>query len=36
VIPMPGGGRSLNLAMSAAIASGEAMRQLARRQGSSP
>jgi len=28
-IPMPGGGRSLNLAMSVAIASGETMRQLA-------
>lgn len=27
LIPMPGGGRSLNLAMSAAIAAGEAMRQ---------
>ena len=29
LIPMPGGGRSLNLAMSAAMAAGEAMRQLA-------
>ncbi len=29
-IPMPGGGRSLNLAMSTAIAAGEAMRQLFR------
>ena len=28
VIPMPGGGRSLNLAMSAAMAAGEAARQL--------
>ncbi|MBO6901542.1 MAG: tRNA (cytidine(34)-2'-O)-methyltransferase [Rhizobiaceae bacterium] len=28
VIPMPGGGRSLNLALSAAMAAGEAMRQL--------
>lgn len=28
LIPMPGGGRSLNLAMSAAMAAGEAMRQL--------
>ncbi len=28
VIPMPGGGRSLNLAVSAAMAAGEAMRQL--------
>lgn len=28
LIPMPGGGRSLNLAMSAAIAAGEAMRQM--------
>ncbi|WP_157017012.1 tRNA (cytidine(34)-2'-O)-methyltransferase [Mesorhizobium xinjiangense] len=28
VIPMPGGGRSLNLAMSAAMAAGEAVRQL--------
>lgn len=27
-IPMPGGGRSLNLAMSAAMAAGEALRQL--------
>jgi len=27
-IPMPGGGRSLNLALSAAMAAGEAMRQL--------
>jgi len=27
-IPMPGGGRSLNLAMSTAMAAGEAMRQL--------
>jgi tRNA (cytidine/uridine-2'-O-)-methyltransferase len=27
-IPMPGGGRSLNLAVSAAMAAGEAMRQL--------
>ncbi len=27
-IPMPGGGRSLNLAVSAAIAAGEAARQL--------
>ena len=27
LIPMPGGGRSLNLAMSAAMAAGEAMRQ---------
>ncbi len=29
VIPMPGGGRSLNLALSAAMAAGEAMRQAA-------
>ena len=29
LIPMPGGGRSLNLAMSAAMAAGEASRQLA-------
>lgn len=28
LIPMPGGGRSLNLAMSAAMAAGEAMRQI--------
>lgn len=28
-IPMPGGGRSLNLAMAVAIGAGEAMRQLA-------
>lgn len=28
LIPMPGGGRSLNLALSAAMAAGEAMRQL--------
>jgi len=28
-IPMPGNGRSLNLAMAAAMAAGEAMRQLA-------
>ncbi|MCG6114534.1 MAG: tRNA (cytidine(34)-2'-O)-methyltransferase [Mesorhizobium sp.] len=34
VIPMPGGGRSLNLAMSAAMAAGEAMRQLSPRHGS--
>lgn len=27
-IPMPGGGRSLNLAMAVAMASGEAMRQI--------
>lgn len=27
-IPMPGGGRSLNLALSAAMAAGEAMRQI--------
>jgi tRNA (cytidine/uridine-2'-O-)-methyltransferase len=27
-IPMPGGGRSLNLALSVAMATGEAMRQL--------
>lgn len=27
-IPMPGGGRSLNLAMSAAMAAGEALRQM--------
>lgn len=27
-IPMPGGGRSLNIAVAAAMASGEAMRQL--------
>lgn len=29
-IPMPGGGRSLNLAMAVAMAAGEAMRQFAR------
>lgn len=29
LIPMPGGGRSLNLALAAAIAVGEAMRQTA-------
>ena len=29
LIPMPGGGRSLNLALAAAMAAGEAMRQLA-------
>lgn len=29
LIPMPGGGRSLNVAMSAAMAVGEAIRQLA-------
>lgn len=28
LIPMPGGGRSLNVALAAAIAAGEAMRQL--------
>jgi len=28
LIPMPGGGRSLNLALAAAMVSGEAMRQL--------
>jgi len=28
LIPMPGGGRSLNVAMSVAMATGEAMRQL--------
>ncbi|WP_442582625.1 tRNA (cytidine(34)-2'-O)-methyltransferase [Mesorhizobium sp. ASY16-5R] len=28
LIPMPGGGRSLNLALSAAMAAGEAMRQI--------
>lgn len=28
IIPMPGGGRSLNLALSVAMAAGEAMRQL--------
>lgn len=28
LIPMPGGGRSLNVAMAAAMVSGEAMRQL--------
>ena len=28
IIPMPGGGRSLNVAMSAGIAVGEALRQL--------
>ena len=30
-IPMPGGGRSLNLAMAAAMAAGEAMRQVGER-----
>ncbi|MDQ6436754.1 TrmH family RNA methyltransferase [Mesorhizobium sp. LHD-90] len=29
LIPMPGGGRSLNLALAAAMAAGEAMRQVA-------
>jgi tRNA (cytidine/uridine-2'-O-)-methyltransferase len=29
IIPMPGGGRSLNLALAAAMAAGEAARQLA-------
>ncbi|MEX0956510.1 MAG: tRNA (cytidine(34)-2'-O)-methyltransferase [Rhizobiaceae bacterium] len=29
IIPMPGGGRSLNLALAAAMAAGEATRQLA-------
>lgn len=29
IIPMPGGGRSLNLALAAAMAAGEAMRRLA-------
>ena len=29
LIPMPGGGRSLNVALAAAMAAGEAMRQLA-------
>ncbi len=29
LIPMPGGGRSLNVALATAMASGEAMRQLA-------
>jgi tRNA (cytidine/uridine-2'-O-)-methyltransferase len=29
-IPMPGGGRSLNVALAAAMAAGEAMRQIAR------
>ena len=28
LVPMPGGGRSLNVALSAAMAAGEAMRQL--------
>ena len=28
VVPMPGGGRSLNVALAAAMAAGEAMRQL--------
>ena len=28
LIPMPGGGRSLNVAMSVAIAAGEAIRQI--------
>jgi tRNA (cytidine/uridine-2'-O-)-methyltransferase len=28
IIPMPGGGRSLNLALAAAMAAGEAMRQI--------
>ena len=32
-IPMPGGGRSLNLAMSVAMVAGEAMRQLSIRAG---
>jgi tRNA (cytidine/uridine-2'-O-)-methyltransferase len=30
VIPMPGGGRSLNVALAAAMAAGEAMRQVGR------
>ena len=29
IIPMPGGGRSLNVALAAAMAAGEAMRQIA-------
>ncbi|MBE7185750.1 MAG: tRNA (cytidine(34)-2'-O)-methyltransferase [Methylobacterium mesophilicum] len=33
-IPMPGGGRSLNLALSVAMGAGEAMRQLSRRPAS--
>lgn len=33
LIPMPGGGRSLNLAASAAMAAGEAMRQISRSGG---
>jgi tRNA (cytidine/uridine-2'-O-)-methyltransferase len=28
LVPMPGGGRSLNLAMTAAMAAGEVMRQI--------
>jgi tRNA (cytidine/uridine-2'-O-)-methyltransferase len=31
LIPMPGGGRSLNVALSVAMAAGEAMRQLSPR-----
>lgn len=31
LIPMPGGGRSLNVAVSVAMAAGEAIRQLSRR-----
>lgn len=31
LIPMPGGGRSLNVAMSVAMATGEAIRQLSQR-----
>ena len=36
LIPMPGGGRSLNVALAAAMAAGEAMRQLARNASSMP
>ena len=28
IIPMPGGGRSLNVALSAAMVAGEALRQI--------
>ncbi len=36
LIPMPGGGRSLNVALAAAMAAGEAVRQLARNASSMP
>ena len=33
LIPMPGGGRSLNVTLAAAIVAGEAIRQIGRSQG---